>query len=172
MTDSGQDGYRLAVTGHRPNRLGWLAARRLPRRIAAVLDEVAPKSGGSPPTLITALAEGADRIAAEAAWAARWRIHAVLPLPAADYAEDFADDKSREAFFSLLDRAAELDVAIPEAPGPSRPDCYRQAGLFMLDRADRLLAIYDGRGSGGSGGTQDIIAEARSRGIPVTELRV
>lgn len=41
----------------------------------------------------------------------------------------------------------------------------------MLDRADRLLAVWDGKPARGYGGTADVVAEAQTRVIPVTVIR-
>jgi hypothetical protein len=43
-----------------------------------------------------------------------------------------------------------------------------EASQTMLDRADYLFAIWDGKPARGYGGTADVVAEARDRRIPVT----
>lgn len=162
---------RIAVTGHRRNRLGWFSARRLPGRVTKLLSNLHPDVGSPAPILMTSLAEGADRIVAQAAWRARWRLHAVLPMPVDAYVEDFQDADSVRIFHSLLERAAFLDVL--EAPGEGdRSDSYERAGRFMLERADRLLAVHDGGASRGAGGTHHLMKLARDRGMPVSELKV
>ena len=40
----------------------------------------------------------------------------------------------------------------------------------MLAKADRLFAVWDGQPARGYGGTADVVAEARARGIPVTVI--
>jgi hypothetical protein len=42
------------------------------------------------------------------------------------------------------------------------------ASQAMLDRADQLYAVWDGKPARGYGGTADVVAEAESRGVPVT----
>ncbi len=37
----------------------------------------------------------------------------------------------------------------------------------MLDRADELWAVWDGEPARGPGGTADVVAHARGRGVPV-----
>jgi hypothetical protein len=37
----------------------------------------------------------------------------------------------------------------------------------MLDHADRLFAVWDGKPARGYGGTADVVTEARNRGMPV-----
>jgi hypothetical protein len=41
------------------------------------------------------------------------------------------------------------------------------AGLYVLVHCDVLLAVWDGRGAQGRGGTGGIVAEARRRGLPL-----
>jgi hypothetical protein len=40
----------------------------------------------------------------------------------------------------------------------------------MLDRAEHLFAVWDGKPARGYGGTADVVAEARQRAIPVTVI--
>ncbi|WP_198036875.1 hypothetical protein [Nocardia sp. BMG51109] len=40
----------------------------------------------------------------------------------------------------------------------------------MLDDADELFAVWDGKPARGYGGTADVVAVARQRGMPVTVI--
>ena len=42
-----------------------------------------------------------------------------------------------------------------------------EAGRLMLDKADELYAVWGGKPARGYGGTGDVVAEARARGLPV-----
>ncbi len=44
---------------------------------------------------------------------------------------------------------------------------YLDAGLVLLDRADTLIAVWDGQQARGTGGTGEVVEEARARGIAV-----
>jgi hypothetical protein len=45
---------------------------------------------------------------------------------------------------------------------------YETANAEMLERADRLVAVWNGAPPGGKGGgTADVVLEARAAGIPV-----
>ncbi len=46
------------------------------------------------------------------------------------------------------------------------------AGVWMVDRSDRLVAIWDGKPAAGLGGTGDVVAYALERGIPVVRVDV
>ena len=45
-----------------------------------------------------------------------------------------------------------------------------EASRAMLARADHLFAVWDGKPARGYGGTADVVAEARQRGVPVTAI--
>jgi hypothetical protein len=42
------------------------------------------------------------------------------------------------------------------------------ASQAMLEGADHLYAVWDGKPARGYGGTADVVADAKDRGIPVT----
>ena len=65
-------------------------------------------------------------------------------------------------------RAAEV-VVVPAAP--TREAGYEQAGRYVLDHSDVLLAVWDGQGAQGQGGTGEIVARARQQGKPVVIVR-
>ena len=186
----------IGVTGHRLSRAPSPdeTAASAPRRfdvaaVAAALQAVfavaargvaaidaAAKAGFSdaPPviTLISSLAEGADRIAAHAALAAGWALDVALPCPQPIYARTFVENGSREEFETLLGRArATLILPLPggeSAPTDQRlPAAFEAAGLTMLAQSDILVAVWDGLPADGRGGTGQIVEEAARRGAPI-----
>lgn len=46
-------------------------------------------------------------------------------------------------------------------------EAYMAASETLVTRSDRLLAVWDGKPSGGLGGTADVVAHARHVGVPV-----
>lgn len=151
----------IGVTGHR-------FLTELDRVIAGIdvaLDDV-ERAFDPPFALVSSLAEGADRLVVRRALA-RWadtRLIVPLPLPEAEYLKDFTSNASREEFRHLLARADE--IVSPPSP-PSRDEAYAAAGRSVLDRSDVLVAVWDGQGAQGTGGTGEIVAEARARGLPL-----
>jgi hypothetical protein len=116
-------------------------------------------------TVISALAEGADRLVVHRVLARpKARLVVVLPLPESDYLADFASPGSRQEFLTLLAQAEEV-IALPQAP--TRDAAYEAAGLYVLDHCEVLLAIWDGQGAQGQGGTGAIVAQARQRRLPL-----
>lgn len=116
-------------------------------------------------TVISALAEGSDRLVAHRLLAREGtRLVAVLPLARDDYETDFENEASRREFRDLLARA---DEVVEVAPQASRDEAYEAGGRAMLERADVMVAIWDGQGAQGRGGTGGIVAEARERDLPL-----
>ncbi len=118
--------------------------------------------------IVSALAEGSDRIVAEAGLAAGCTLEAVLPFARAEYARDFVTPQSRAAFEQLLGTAKavfELDGAADE-----RGRAYEAAGFVMLANTDLLIAIWDGEDAAGAGGTAQVVSRAIADGIPVIRL--
>jgi hypothetical protein len=147
----------IGVTGHQNLPV---ATRKLVSD--AVRDELAGLRG---PVVITSLAAGADQICAEVALKAGGRLVAVLP--ARRYEESFSNESDLANFTRLLDQATEV-ISMPfEEPDD---EAYWAAGREVVDRADRLLAVWDGKPAAGLGGTADVVAYARSMGKRVTVI--
>ena len=118
--------------------------------------------------LMSSLAEGADRVVAEAA--RDWkdtnltepvRIEAVLPLPPFKYVKDFKTFESRKVFFKLMKETS--DCFVPTGKG-SRQDSYRRAGEYVVNHCDIMIAVLDPTRVGKRGGTAEITELAKTRG--------
>jgi len=161
---------RVGVTGHR--RLGGRELE-VEAAIGGVLDEIRshllPADGVEPITVISPLAEGADRAAARAALVRGMHLEVLLPLPVDDYRTDFAEGSSRREFDELLAYADRVEVVAPQA---TRDDAYHEVGIRTLDACDVLLAVWDGAPAAGRGGTAEIVEVARGRGTPVAWIHV
>lgn len=157
----------VAVTGHRPNRL-VVGEARLRNRIGAVLAAIrsgAARSDLSPLAALTALAEGADRTFADAAFALGYRVEVLLPFESATYETTFGNSEDTPRYRALLDRASRVE-ALPERPTDDTA-AYEAVGRACVDRCDILIAVWDGRPAAGRGGSPDIIDYALSRSRPV-----
>jgi len=171
---------RVGVTGHRRSRLDAGQNERIGAQIAAVLAAVgrgldkakalysADYADVEPIRyFVSALADGADTLAAQQALTAGWRLLAPLPFARESYADDFSDADRRE-FESLLSRAtavAELDGA--RGSSMLEENAYLQAGVVTVDQSDFLIAVWDGEEARGPGGTAMIKEEALAAGKPV-----
>lgn len=152
----------IGVTGHRLNQL---SPEDLPALTAAI-DDILGVCEGSVPgpagwTLISALAEGTDRIAARAALARGWRLDAPLPFARSRYIEDFETEASRAEFRALC--AAAEEVSIAPDPGENG-DGYTAAGRSIVARSDALIAVWKGAAPAGPGGTAHVISDMLATG--------
>ena len=166
-SESQRDRFRIGVTGHR--HMEDTAALRA--TIAAALERARARAPGGAPgwAIVSALAEGADRVVADIAMTSFGaRLEAVLPLPPSDYERDFATPASRAEFASLLARAEQTAVMPPQG---SRQDAYLAVGHYLVDHCDVLVAVWDGRPAAGKGGTADVVARARAVGRALLWVR-
>lgn len=155
----------LGVTGHRilaePAKIRAGVRRGLQR-----IDETFP---GHALTVLSALAEGADRLVAKEVLASPDAILvAVLPLAQADYLTDFVSAASKAEFLELIGRAHEV-VELP--PEPSRDTAYQSAGDYVVSHSDVLMTVWDGRDAQGQGGTGATVALARRKQIPLVWIK-
>jgi hypothetical protein len=116
----------------------------------------------------SALAEGADRIVAEAVLGTEsGRLEVFLPSPIDKYLRTFTNVESKEQFNTLLGRA----TSVTKTPTrTSQEESYELAGRMVVDRSDVLLALWDGKPSGGPGGTAEIVAYALHKRVPVVVI--
>ena len=151
----------IGVTGHRI----LTELDKINAGVDEALRRIEQAFPGQPLTVISSLAEGADRLVVHQVLARpKARLEVPLPLPKADYLTDFASAESKTEFLSLLDQADEV-IELP--PAPARNEAYEAAGNYVLDHCDVLIAIWDGQGAQGQGGTGAIVARARQRRLPV-----
>lgn len=111
---------------------------------------------------ITSLAEGADQLFAHAILAAGGDLHAIVPSDR--YESTFQTGRAMASYVALLS-LAENQTVLP-FPMPSE-DAFLAAGHEVADRSDVLIAVWDGDEAVGRGGTGDVVAYARERGVDV-----
>ena len=151
----------IGVTGHRI----LTELDRVRAGVDEALARIEQAFPGRPLTVLSALAEGADRLVAQQILRRPGaRLVVPLPLAKADYMADFASPKSKQEFLSLLGRADEV-VELP--PARAREHAYDAAGNYVLEHSNVLLAVWDGRPAQGQGGTGAIVARARERSLPL-----
>lgn len=161
--------------------LGVTGARALPLAARPALSEALRTLLRALPrgVMLSPLAEGADRLAAEAALAEGWRLEALLPFPPAEYEQDFAEPVTPGVtaaaclaeFRALLAAAATVTV-LPCARDPDPVAGYAAVGEAVVARSALLVGLWDGVRTGKRAGTGEVIALAASRGVPVWWLPV
>jgi len=146
--------YRIAISGHRG--LPAPTARLVDQALRAALTERAPDITG-----LSCLADGADQIFARAVSDLGGTLEAVIP--AAEYREKLPAD-SHSGYDDLLARAA----AVHRLPfTESTSESHMAASKLMVDKADELYAVWDGKPARSYGGTADVVAYAREHDTPV-----
>ena len=116
--------------------------------------------------LLTPLAEGADRLVTEIAQQMGIPYIAVLPMFQEIYEKDFEGEDSLVLFRKQLS-SAESVISLPphegidpvyiESHGATRDQQYVQAGIFISNHCQVLLALWDGKEAQHVGGTADVL---------------
>ena len=153
----------VAVTGHRD--LLPAEAPVIRARVRALIAELRGSHPDRTIMLMSALAEGADRLAAQEALDLGIALVAVLPMPRDQYVQDFTAPGSCAEFDRLCAAASdvfELPLVAaggPTAPGPclDREAQYAQCGVFLCAHCQLLLALWDGKPSTQVGGTGQVV---------------
>lgn len=168
---------RVGVTGHRQARLASDQIARINVQVDAVLDAVAEGVAQSaakyredyaaaPAQLyfVSALADGADTLAAKRALDKGWRLLAPLPFSKDAYAADFSakDRRGLDELLARADAVTELDGLRDNAALEEK--AYLQAGIMTIMQSDFVVAIWDGEEARGVGGTAMIKEEALAVG--------
>ncbi|MEL6693999.1 MAG: hypothetical protein AAFQ12_13345, partial [Pseudomonadota bacterium] len=174
----------MGITGHRPNKLSDLQSDTVDQSIHVILDHIKVSAETCRTThaeffsdtasdlrLVTALAEGADTIAAMAAIEREFKLDVILPFQRDIYIEkqQFAPSATK-TFHALLDSPRtncvfELTDGFHDDADDT--ELYLAAGRRMLAFSDVVIAVWDGEDAAGRGGTAQIIREAIARGITV-----
>lgn len=152
--------------------------------VAAIFGEVDRRFPATPKILLTALAEGADRIAAdEALGRAHWSTTAILPLEPDLYCQDFDPAGAGALRARLADprlRVTTLPTLIDERTGDPfgppgllrKPNVansfralhYEQAGLYIANASTLLICVMSGDEQAGKIGGTARIASYRTSG--------
>ena len=174
---------RVGITGHRPNKLGepgtatykaveravrdaLLAIKTSLHRIAGTVALKEVYADAEPLLrIISALAEGADRIAAKEAVAPYSELQVILPFASDEYERDFKTDASKDEFRALMERAKAVMTLDGTRAAENRS--YRAAGRMMLRQSDVVIAVWDGEPAESDAGTGAIAADALRLGLPV-----
>lgn len=162
----------VAVTGHRLNQLAEAERPRIRAEIERALDEVeqsarAITAAPARCELHSAIAEGADRYAADAALARGWRLVTPLPFSVERYEEDFADAASKEHYQRLLwasRKVAPVPGELVRKVGGGDAAPYAAVGRALIDKADLLLCVWNGLPPKGPGGTSEVAALMLEKG--------
>ena len=153
----------VGVTSHRDIPASEVEPIR--QRVRAILCPVEGRvSRSCPSCCLSSLAEGGDQLVADEALACGARLIAPLPLPR-DLYPRISWMRWCAALRNLVRPGG--DVLLPSlmakprhvigAPGVARDRQYAKAGVYIASHCHMLLAIWDGKDTGGLGGTAQIV---------------
>jgi hypothetical protein len=146
---------RIGGTGHR------LLVPETRRLVEAELRRHLAPSAGPRLVGVSSLADGADQVFAEVVLALGGSLEVVVP--SAGYREALPPD-CWPAYDRLLGLAGVVeDLGFPELS----EEALMAAGRRLVERSDRLVAVWDGRPARGVGGTGDVVDHARRSGVPI-----
>lgn len=159
----------VAVTGHRLNQLPEPERPRIRAEIARAMDaaeQAAREATGAPPRCVlhSAIAEGADRYAADTALARGWRLVTPLPFSIERYEEDFPDQESKEHYQRLLWASRRVLPVSEEYEKQGGAAPYAAVGRALIEKADLLLCVWNGLPPKGPGGTSEVAALMLEKG--------
>jgi hypothetical protein len=138
--------------------------------------------------LISPLALGADRLVADEALRLGYKLYVPMPFSRAEYEQDFTGTNPEKMphalpmtaaedlaeFHALLEKAGSdwmsLDGDYDKTQGAheeQRNRAYEAVGRFVVRNSDIVIAIWNGEGASGRGGTAQIVEYAASVGVPV-----
>jgi hypothetical protein len=123
-----------------------------------------PQEGDGSLVGISCLADGADQLFARAVVDMGGALEVVIP---AERYRDGLPEEALEAYDDLLSRASDvrrLDHV------ESNSTAHTDASIQMIQRADRLFAVWDGKPARGYGGTAGVVTYARERDIPLVVI--
>ncbi|RST31726.1 hypothetical protein HMF7854_13410 [Sphingomonas ginkgonis] len=169
----------VGVTGHRSGRFAPGAAEQLAGEVGRLLDRLVERGreiarvdaahfAPAEPRflLLSALADGADQIVAEAGLERGFELQAILPMPADTYEQTLDGERWTSAFRRLLEQAGRT----LEIESSHVEEGYWLAGRALVAHSDLLIALWDGERGRGKGGTADVVQWAIARGTPVLHL--
>src|SRR5712691_11464799 len=168
----------IGVTGHRDLRDEDVP--RLEREIAGIIARLRRDylDAETPIVVLSALAEGADRLVARVALAHGAYLIAPLPLPLDEYRRDFEPGlkPGNMAEFDALFAQALAAPVMPlhgtslealRADRKKRAEQYRAVGIFIAQHCHVLLALWDGNNDNmAMGGSAEVVAFKR-HGVPL-----
>ena len=142
--------FVFGVSGHRDPFEGDFA--ELQKHIRFVFDQFRVAYPGASFELLSPLAEGADRIAAEAALHSGIQLVVPMPMEQAEYEKDFVVAGSLKNFRRLLAMAASaFEVQSDETA--TRTSKYAAVGNYIARESNVLLLLWDGEDNKKVGGT-------------------
>lgn len=149
---------KVGITGHQrlddPGAWGWVKSA-----LNNELDALGP-----PVIAVSSLAIGTDQLFASLVAEHGGEIHAVIPFQG--YERTFGP-QDLDAYRRILSKATVVETM--ETNGTDE-DKYLAAGKRIVELADLIMAVWDGKPAKGKGGTADIVVYATQKGTRLIHI--
>jgi hypothetical protein len=156
--------FRLGIVGHR-----YFSDREtslfVAKQCAEILRQVSAEHGDL--VAISAIAEGADTLFAEAAVELNLPLEIVRPFE--DYADDFETVSARSRYQKLRE-AARKESRLSYVRRSN--GAYQAAMDWIIDESDVVVIVWDGHPAHGSGGTGNAVKRVISQHLPWVHVDV
>ena len=158
-------GKTCCVTGHRD-----IPAEQIGHIIKSLEQEVDRAISDGFTCFISGFADGADLLFAEIVAERIAKDSALRLIAAIPYQKRLDTLKKSERTKALIDLCAEIYVAAEEY----HPNVYAKRSRYIVERSDRVIAVYDGREKGGTVGTIRLahMMKKELREISIGELHI
>lgn len=147
---------RIAVSGHRE------LPKPTERLVDAALRAEIAKHADDELVGLSCIADGADAIFARAVLDNGGSLTVVVPAKHYRAGLPVNHHRTYDELLGLAGKVIQLDHS------ESNSQAHMDASVRMLDEADELIAVWDGKPTRSHGGTADVVKVARERGLPVT----
>lgn len=132
----------IAATGHRPSKLGCGYGNNMHLPLTQLAYDYLARLG--PDSVISGMALGWDQAFADAALLLGLPVHAAVPFKGQ---ESQWPTKARAQWQRIIDRCASVTIV---CLGGYHPEKMQVRNEWMVDRCDRMCALWDGS-AGGTG---------------------
>lgn len=167
--------FVFGVSGHRDLIRTDLPALR--KQLQTVFDRFRSAYPNASFELLTPLADGADRVAAEVALAYGIKLAVPMPMAQSDYERDFTTGESLSEFRRLLATANSQWELSGDQPNQSllsdsngRTQRYAAVGDFIARASHVLILLWDGRDNQKTGGTA-WVKKRREHWVKLAEMQ-
>lgn len=151
----------FGITGHRDLRPEDIHS--LKKSVHNILQSYKDKYPNTEIFLISALAEGADMLAAEVARDLSITLKVVIPYTENEYLKSFVDNKAKKKYRELVEYADGDPTLTPDIDSRvnDKEAHYQKLGEYIANTSTILIALYDGIDTGKQGGTSAVVNYAR-----------
>ena len=157
-----QTTIRIGISGHRHLRDQY----ELTQAISEGFEIILNKHPEQKLLCYSALAAGADQVAAQVALEKSIPLVVLVPFEEKQYLDDFSQEE-RQEFMRLSQRAEEI-IRLPDI---DREQAYNKLSEYLVEKTDTLLAVWNGQPARGAGGTGDVVERFRRKGKPLVWVR-